>query len=124
MMLLVGYGLTGFAFVVARRAPDGDAGVDQLFAKGIEARNGSFLVRAHEPAVTDHIGDEDRGKPSFGAFFGHVARPLSRHSVHEIVLAAGGGVYGPSNVRFGSRLCENACRKSVGATIGSIIADA
>jgi hypothetical protein len=58
-------------------------------------------------AVTHHISGEDRGKPSFDAFFGHVARPLSRHSVHEIVLAAGGGVYRPSNVRSGSRLCGN-----------------
>ena len=31
MMFLVGYGLTGFPFVVARRAPRGDAGVS---AKG------------------------------------------------------------------------------------------
>ncbi len=49
----------------------GDAGVDQLFAKGIEARNGPFLVHAHEPAVTDHIGSEDGSKPSFDAFLCH-----------------------------------------------------
>ncbi len=32
--------------------------------------------------------------------------------------------YDSVNVRFGSRLCKNAGRKSVGATIDSAIADA
>jgi len=58
MMLLVGYGLTGFAFVVARRAPHGDAGVS---AKGRKRRHGEKQTR---PSVgPSGPSDASRGLP-------------------------------------------------------------
>ena len=38
----------------------GDGGVDQVAAQAPEARQRAILVRAGEPAVADHVGDEDR----------------------------------------------------------------
>ncbi len=35
-----------------------------------------FLVYAHEPAVSDHIGSEDCGEPSLNALCGHENRSL------------------------------------------------
>ena len=38
----------------------GDGGVDQIAAQPPEAREGAILVGAREPAVADHVGDQDR----------------------------------------------------------------
>ena len=44
-----------------------DGGVDEVAAQSPQPRQGAILVRAGEPAVADHIGDEDRCKlPGFG----------------------------------------------------------
>jgi len=37
-----------------------DRGIDQIAAQRAEPRKGSILVGAREPAVADHIGDQDR----------------------------------------------------------------
>ena len=45
----------------------GDGGVDQIAAQPPQARQGAILVRASQPAVADHIGDQDRRNfPGFG----------------------------------------------------------
>ena len=45
----------------------GDGRVDQIAAQPAEARQGAVLVRAGEPAVADHVGDQDRRDlPGFG----------------------------------------------------------
>ena len=38
----------------------GDGGVDQIAAQAPEARERAVLVRAGEPGIADHIGDQDR----------------------------------------------------------------
>ena len=38
----------------------GDGGINQIAAQRPQSRQGSILVRAREPAVADHIGDQDR----------------------------------------------------------------
>jgi hypothetical protein len=53
----------------------GDGGVDQVAAKSSKARKGAILVRAGEPAVTDHIRDEDRSQFSALAHSAHCRRP-------------------------------------------------
>ena len=52
--------------------PERDLGIDQIATQGFETRERPFLVRFHEPAVPDHIGGEDGGKPALGTFFGHL----------------------------------------------------
>jgi hypothetical protein len=37
----------------------GDSWVDQVAAKPPESRKGGVLVRSHEPAVADNVGDQD-----------------------------------------------------------------
>ena len=45
----------------------GDCGIDQIAAQRAQPRQGSIFVRAGEPAVADHIRDQDRRDlPSFG----------------------------------------------------------
>jgi hypothetical protein len=36
-----------------------DRGVDEVAPKGSQARENAILVRAGEPAVADHVGDQD-----------------------------------------------------------------
>ena len=38
----------------------GDGGIDQIAAEGPKPRQGAILVCAGEPAVADHVGDQDR----------------------------------------------------------------
>jgi hypothetical protein len=38
---------------------NGDDGVDKIAAKGSQAREDAVFVRAGEPAVADHISDQD-----------------------------------------------------------------
>ena len=38
----------------------GDGGIDQIAAQAPQPRQGAILVRAGEPAVADHVGDQDR----------------------------------------------------------------
>ena len=38
----------------------GDGGVDQVAPQAPKARERAILVRSREPAVPDHIGDQDR----------------------------------------------------------------
>ena len=38
----------------------GDGGIDQVAAQPPEPRQRAILVRAGEPAVADHVGDQDR----------------------------------------------------------------
>ena len=38
----------------------GDGGVDQVAAQAPKPRQGAVLIGAGEPAVADHIGDQDR----------------------------------------------------------------
>ena len=42
----------------------GDGGVDQIAAKAPQARERALLVRPGESAVTDNVGDQDRGELS------------------------------------------------------------
>ena len=45
----------------------GDGGIDQIAPQRPKPRQGAILVRAGEPAVSDHIRDKDRGKsPGLG----------------------------------------------------------
>ena len=39
----------------------GDGGIDQVAAQPPQPRERAILVRAREPAVADHVGDQDRG---------------------------------------------------------------
>jgi hypothetical protein len=43
----------------------------------LQRRQGTSLVLLHKPAVTDHVGGENDGKATPGAFFGHVPVQLS-----------------------------------------------
>ena len=38
----------------------GDGGIDQIAAQRPEPRQGAILVRARQPAVADHVGDQNR----------------------------------------------------------------
>ena len=58
----------------------GDVGIDQFAAVRLERTQRCDLIGAHQPAVADDIGGEDRRKPSFDSAFPHewpvlVARP-------------------------------------------------
>ena len=53
---------------------NGDDGVDEIAAKGPQAREDAILVRACEPAVADDIRDQDRRKLSGLA---HCASPVA-----------------------------------------------
>ena len=61
----------------------GDRGIDQVAAQCPEPRQSAILVRSREPAITDHIRDQDRGDL---AGFGHpcgtpaLRRPSIRRS--------------------------------------------
>jgi len=45
----------------------GDRGIDQIAAQPTEPRQRAILIRAREPTVADHIGDQDRSNlPGFG----------------------------------------------------------
>ena len=49
----------------------GNAGVDQLFAETLVARDRPFLVSLHEARVAHHVGGEDGGKSAFDALLCH-----------------------------------------------------
>ena len=54
----------------------GDRGVNQIAAQRAQSRQGSIFVRASQPAITDHIRDQNRHNlPGFahGAPSGHHA---------------------------------------------------
>ena len=54
----------------------GDCGIDQIAAQRAQSRQGSIFVRAGQPAITDHIRDQNRRNlPGFahGAPSGHHA---------------------------------------------------
>ena len=54
----------------------GDCGIDQIAAQRAQSRQGSIFVRASEPAIADHIRDQNRRNlPGFahGAPSGHHA---------------------------------------------------
>ena len=64
---------------------DGDGGIDQIAAQCPQPRKRAILVHAREPAVADHVGDQDRGDlPGFGhgaplrASCGLAQKPLKR----------------------------------------------
>ena len=48
-----------------------DLRLEQLLAMRPEPRERIRLVLLHEPGVADHVGGEDGGKVTLGAFFGH-----------------------------------------------------
>src|ERR1700716_945136 len=48
----------------------GDLGINQFAPMRLQPRNGSFLVRTHEPAVTRDIRGENGGQLAFDAFRG------------------------------------------------------
>ena len=54
---------------IARRLDDAapmlrDRGIDDLGARGLEARERATLAMAHEPRISDDIGGHDRGEPA------------------------------------------------------------
>ena len=49
----------------------GDLRIDELLAECLERGECAGLVGLHEPAVSNHVGGEDRRKPSLDTFFGH-----------------------------------------------------
>jgi hypothetical protein len=53
----------------------GDFRIDELAAQRLEAFQGAFLVRFHQPRVARHIGSEDRGET---AGLAHVSSPAAR----------------------------------------------
>jgi hypothetical protein len=57
---------------------------------GVEPRARAHLVVAHEPGIPSHIGDQDCGKPSLDAFFGHVMCLFAEQPTREIVWVADG----------------------------------
>ena len=55
---------------------NGDCGINQIAAQRAQSRQGSIFVRASQPAITDHIRDQNRRNfPGFahGAPSGHHA---------------------------------------------------
>ena len=52
-----------------------DFRIDQLAPMRLEPREGIFLVGAHQPAVTRHVGGENGRQPAFGAFPGQSGAP-------------------------------------------------
>jgi hypothetical protein len=38
----------------------GDGGIDEIATQPAKPRQGAILIHSREPAVTDHIGDQDR----------------------------------------------------------------
>ena len=37
----------------------GDCGIDQIAAQGAQARQGSIFVRTRQPAIADHVRDQN-----------------------------------------------------------------
>ena len=60
-----------------------DLGIDELFAVGSELRQRPGLVRFHEPAVSDHVGGEDRCESALDPLHGHQSSPNSDHASGE-----------------------------------------
>ena len=55
----------------------GDGGVDQVAAEPPQPRKGAVLVRPGEPAVADHVGDQDcREFPGLGHSSGTPAKRM------------------------------------------------
>ena len=53
----------------------GDLGVNESAAVGLELREGSLLVSAHQAAISSHVGCQDGGKASFYAIRGQGCTP-------------------------------------------------
>ncbi|MEE8226340.1 MAG: hypothetical protein V3R30_05940, partial [Kiloniellales bacterium] len=70
-----------------------DLGVDEVRLQRPEARARPFLVGLNQPAVADHIGNEDRRKPPLDALFGHRDRFPQSGVVVEILCVSGGHVH-------------------------------
>ena len=57
----------------------GDGGIDQIAAQAPKPRQGAILVGAGEPAVADHVGDQDRRDfPGLAHGVWRAPRPASR----------------------------------------------
>ena len=52
-------------------AVGGDVRFDELAEMRLEATQRAFLVVAHQPAVADHVGRQDRRELAFGALVFH-----------------------------------------------------
>src|SRR5262249_41873124 len=53
----------------------GNQRIDEFAAIAFEKGEGSLLVRAHQPRISDNIGAEDRRKPPFYPLFGQSPAP-------------------------------------------------
>src|SRR6266446_1839437 len=53
----------------------GDLRIEELAAQRVEAFEGAFFVRSHQPRIPRHIGGEDRGET---AGLAHVSSPAAR----------------------------------------------
>ena len=53
----------------------GDQWIDEFAAIAFEQGEGSLLVRAHQPRLSDNVGAEDRRKPPFYPFLCHSPAP-------------------------------------------------
>ena len=68
---------------VARELDDtaavlGDPRLDELLAQRLEPGVRARLVGFHQPAVTDHVGGQDRGQPAFDSpLVGHGSPPYT-----------------------------------------------
>ena len=46
----------------------------KLASMPLQSGERTLFIRAHQPAVADHIGGENGGQATLGAFLGHVCR--------------------------------------------------
>jgi hypothetical protein len=76
--------VVGF-FLTAAEVPGNRGRVDQFTPQGIQTRESTRLINAHEARVADHVGRQDRRKPPLKALLSHVDRspklqvPISSH---------------------------------------------
>jgi hypothetical protein len=79
----------------------GNRWVDQLTPQGIQARESTRLIEAHEARVTDHVGRQDRRKPPLKALLSHVDHSPGNPTAATLWFT-GHGVYRGRHVGDGS----------------------
>jgi hypothetical protein len=96
-------------------------GIDEVAQVRFQPGKGAFLVCAHQPAVTGHIGGKDSGKPALNAIFGHMLPSRLKAAVQQTVVVPPRAVYRggfPVWVRLGCRvLCKSMSAESPKADI-------
>ena len=67
----------------------GDVGIDDLTPNGFNSAKRSTLILAHQPAVADHVCDQDRCKSALRVHLMHSRPPLSARQGRQLAISRG-----------------------------------